>query len=152
MRITNSILSGRSRLLSMHRRLLGTRKRHDDKTTKSSGKDFWRSVGSILIAIVASSHHWLHMLLLTLGLGVLGVGITTMPLTLRIVLVVFSFVVSIGMLFVAWRKRIHNKVVAWVYFFSSVLSLVILATSLPVLVQTNTPAPSAHEQHHHSDM
>lgn len=117
---------------------------------RASGKAIGSSIGSILIAIVASSHHWVHMLLIALGLGAVGAGLFTMPIPIRIGLVAVSVAVSIGMLFVAWHKRTKNKAVAWVYFISSIVSLVIIGTSLPTLVQS--AAPSVHQEHHHDGM
>ncbi|MCL6444449.1 MAG: hypothetical protein K6T83_13525 [Alicyclobacillus sp.] len=123
---------------------------HGASRSRASEKAIGSSIGSILIAIVTSSHHWVHMLLIALGLGAVGAGLFTMPIPIRIGLLVVSVVVSIGMLFVAWRKRTNNKAVAWVYFISSVVSLVIIATSVPTLVQS--AAPSVHQEHHHNGM
>jgi hypothetical protein len=119
-------------------------------------KGILKAIGSILIAIVASSHHWLHTLLIALGLTSLGTGLLSLPPWIKIGFMLFSLFISILMLRVAKRKWNHHRSVSWVYLISSILSIIIVLTSLLQVFTSNDPnqqnndKQAEHQQHHNN--
>jgi hypothetical protein len=115
-----------------------------------------KAIGSILIAIVASSHHWLHTLLIALGLTSLGTGLLSLPTWIKMGFMLFSLLISVLMLRVAKRKWNHHRSVSWVYLISSILSIIIVLTSLLQVFTSNDPnqqnndKQAEHQQHHNN--
>ncbi|MGG5253418.1 hypothetical protein ACQYAD_07960 [Neobacillus sp. SM06] len=117
-------------------------------------KGILKAIGSILLAIVASSHHWVHTLLIALGLTTLGTGLLSLSPWVKLSFMLVSLLVSVWMIRVAIRKWHHHRPVAWVYLISSILSIVIVLTALPqVMAGNNSPSQpqiqqTDHQQHH----
>lgn len=140
----------------MNRDRMVTHRHHPHHHIKKE-KGVWKAIGSILLAIVASSHHWVHTLLLALGFTTLGTAIFSLSPTVKIVFMLISLLVSVWMIVVAARKWNHNRPVAWVYFISSLISIAIVITALPQTLagMTHQPQQQQKEQHqqnqqHHS--
>jgi phosphotransferase system glucose/maltose/N-acetylglucosamine-specific IIC component len=119
-------------------------------------KGILKAIGSILIAIVASSHHWVHTLLIALGLTSLGTGLLSLPPWIKIGFMLISLFISFLMLRVAKRKWNHHRSVSWVYLISSILSIIIVLTSLFQVFTSNNPNQQnkdqkvEHQQHHNN--
>lgn len=116
-------------------------------------KGILKAIGSILVAIVASSHHWVHTLLIALGLTSLGTGLFSLSPWVKIVFMAISLIISILMIRVAVRKWNHHRSVSWVYIISSILSIIIVVSALPQAFAANNPSQqnnqtSIHQQHH----
>ncbi|UOF92285.1 hypothetical protein LSG31_09035 [Fodinisporobacter ferrooxydans] len=122
------------------------------KTKK--GKGIRGSILSILFAFIASSHHWLHTLLIAFGLTSLGASLISMPPAIRTGFMILSLIISFWMLFVAWRKRITNRPAAWVYLISSLISIIVVVTSFSQFTGTPSSVPMSpnatvdHASHH----
>lgn len=124
------------------------------------GKALLKTIGSVLFAIIATSHHWLHILLISVGLTSIGAVLFNMPPLLKIILLAISLVISIRFTFVAKRKWTHERPVAWVYAISSILSIVIVFSAVPQTISaiiqpfSNTQNPNIinTHNHNHSDM
>jgi uncharacterized membrane protein (UPF0182 family) len=124
------------------------------------GKTVLKTIGSVFFAIIATSHHWLHMLLISVGLTSIGAVLFNMPPLLRIILLVISLAISIRFIFVAKRKWRHERPVAWVYVISSILSIVIVFSAVPQTINTIIQSPSNTQNpdsinthdHNHSDI
>lgn len=108
-----------------------------------------KAVGSVILAIIASSHHWLHTLLIALGLTSLGAGLLSLPPYVRIVFLVFSLIVSVWFLSVSRRKWHKDRPAAWVYLISSIISIIVIATSIPQMITDFDPIPQQQEQVDH---
>ncbi|GER71889.1 hypothetical protein BpJC7_31920 [Weizmannia acidilactici] len=124
---------------------------------KNKGKNIFKAIGSILFAIIASSHHWVHTLLIALGLTTLGSGLLSLSPSIKITFMAISLMISIWMIWSAIRKWNHHRSTAWIYLVSSIISIVIVATALvQTVVEINqTPGqepgqeiPMDHSQHH----
>lgn len=116
-------------------------------------KGILKAMGSIFIAILASSHHWVHTLLIALGLTSLGTGLFSLSPWIKIVFMLISLLISVWMIRVALRKWNHHRSVSWVYLISSILSIIIVLTALPqVIADSNTIQQNIqqrdHQQHH----
>jgi energy-coupling factor transporter transmembrane protein EcfT len=116
-------------------------------------KGILKAIGSVLIAIFASSHHWVHTLLIALGLTSLGTGLFSLSPWVKIVFMLISLVISVLMLRVAKRKWNHHRSVSWVYLISSILSIIIVLSALPQTIASNNSDqqninPNVHQQHH----
>ncbi|RSK52366.1 hypothetical protein [Bacillus canaveralius] len=112
-----------------------------------------KAIGSILIAILASSHHWVHTLLIALGLTTLGTGLFSLSPWVKIVFMLLSLVISVWMIRGALRKWNHHRSVSWVYLISTILSIIIVLTALPQIFDDSNPVQQNeqqqdHEQHH----
>jgi hypothetical protein len=92
---------------------------------------FLKAIGSVLLAVIASSHHWLHTLLIALGLTSLGAGFLSMPPIIKLVFLLISLAFSVWFIIVAKRKWYRNRPAAWVYVVSSIISIIIVFTALP---------------------
>lgn len=116
-------------------------------------KSVLKAVGAILWAIIASSHHWLHTLLIALGLTTLGTGLLALPGPVRILFLLFSLAISVRFLFVAKRRWHHDRATAWVYLISSIISIALVFAVVPQTVGSmfNQATQSA-VQHNHNDM
>jgi len=120
-----------------------TKKKNDPKTKKE--RALLKAIGSVLLAIIASSHHWLHTLLIALGLTTLGTGLFALPPTLRLVFLLVSLVLSVWFIIVAKRKWSRNRPAAWVYLISSLISIILVFTAIPDTI-TNFNQPVQQEQ------
>ena len=132
----------------------GLRKcQHIEGGNRRKDKGILKGIGSILLAIVASSHHWVHTLLIALGLTTLGTGLLSISPTSKLIFILISLVVSMWMIFVAIKKWNHNRPAAWVYLISSIISIILVATAIPkIYVDNNQLPPPQEPQHqiHHS--
>lgn len=90
-----------------------------------------KATGSVLFAIFASSHHWLHTLLIALGLTTLGAGLFTMPPLIKLLFLLLSLILSGWFIFIAKRKWSINRPAAWVYLISSIISIILVLTAIP---------------------
>jgi hypothetical protein len=61
------------------------------------------AIGPVALAFLASQHHALHMLLLTVGLGTAGVSFLTMYPAIRRSMLIVSLVVAAALAFYATR-------------------------------------------------
>jgi hypothetical protein len=124
------------------------------------GKTILKTTGSVLFAIIATSHHWLHILLISVGLTSIGAVLFNMPPFLKVTLLIISLIISIRFIFVAKRKWSSERPVAWVYAISSILSIVIVFSAVPQTISTIIQPPSSTQNfntlnthdHNHSDM
>lgn len=67
-------------------------------TKDKNGKTVLKATGSVVLAVIASSHHWLHKLLIALGLTSLGAGLFSLSPSIKIILLLISIVVSLWFL------------------------------------------------------
>ncbi|MDT8899653.1 hypothetical protein [Anaeroselena agilis] len=116
-------------------------------------KSVLEAVGSVLLAIVASSHHWVHTILIALGLTTIGSGLLSLPGPFKILFLLVSLAISVRFIFVARQKWRQDRAVAWVYLISSVISIVLVATAVPqtageLFNQSAQPIIEGHQQHH----
>ncbi|TLS49993.1 hypothetical protein FE782_21890 [Paenibacillus antri] len=114
-----------------------------------------KGAGSVAFAIVASSHHWLHTLLVALGLTTLGAGLFSLSPQVKMIFLAVSLVVSLWFLRVTKRKWRRNRPAAIVYLISSLISIVLVLTALPQTISDFTQVPDQkvideadHENHH----
>lgn len=118
-------------------------------TKDKNGKTVLKAVGSVVLAVIASSHHWLHTLLIALGLTSLGAGLFSLSPSIKIILLLISIVVSLLFLRVSVRKWTVDRPAAWVYLISSIISIILVATSLPqTIVDIKQQPPEKQEQIH----
>lgn len=111
-----------------------------DHSKPKKERPILKATGSVLFAIIASSHHWLHTLLIALGLTTLGTGLLAMPPSIRLVFLLISMAFSIWFLLVARRKWTHHRPAAWVYLISSLISIVLVLTAIPdTILNLNQP-------------
>ncbi|PLR82185.1 hypothetical protein CVD25_08765 [Bacillus canaveralius] len=113
------------------------------------GRGILKAIGSILVAILASSHHWVHTLLIALGLTTLGTGLLSLSPWVKIVFMLLSLVISVWMIRGALRKWNHHRSVSWVYLISSILSIIIVLTALPQIFDDSNPIQQNEEQQEH---
>jgi thiol:disulfide interchange protein len=111
-----------------------------------------KSIGSILFAIFASAHHWLHTLLIALGLTSLGTGLFSLSPAVKIIFLLISLLLSAWFIVVAKRKWIKARPAAWVYLVSSIISIVLVATALPQAISdiADQPQQQIDQQQNHS--
>ncbi|WP_400246539.1 hypothetical protein AB3U99_06665 [Niallia sp. JL1B1071] len=109
-----------------------------------------KAVGSILFAIVASSHHWLHTLIIALGLTTLGAGLVALPPSIRLLLLLASFVFSVWFLIVAKRKWTKDRTTAIVYIVSSLISIILVITAIPDSI-SSMKQQEQQVEHNHND-
>ncbi len=116
----------------------------EDKNHSNPKKErtFLKAVGSVLFAIIASSHHWIHTLLIALGLTTLGTSLLAMPPSIKLVFLVISLALSIWFLRVAKKKWSKDRPAAWVYLISSIISIILVITAIPdTITSLNQPDP-----------
>lgn len=107
---------------------------------------------SILFAIIASSHHWLHTLLIALGLTTLGASLLALSPIMRLLLLFVSFIFSLSFLLVAQRKWTKGRPAAFVYLISSLLSLILVISAIPdTLASVKQPPQQNLQQDHDHD-
>ena len=86
---------------------------HDDRhtapgaaaTTARGARGTLWSIASVVVAFLASQHHTLHMLLLTVGVGGAGASFLTMFPTVRRLMLLLSLVMVGVTLYQHWRHR-----------------------------------------------
>lgn len=105
-----------------------------------------KAVGSVLFAIVASSHHWLHTLLIALGLTTLGTGLLSLPPNIRLIFLMISLILSVWFLRVAKLKWSRNRPAAWVYLISSPISIILVITAIPDTITSVYPQDPVQQQ------
>lgn len=105
-----------------------------------------KSIGSVLFAIFASAHHWLHTLLIALGLTSLGAGLFSFSPIVKMMFLLASLLLSVWFIVVAKRKWRKARPAAWVYLVSSVISIVLVATALPQAIGGFADDPSQLDQ------
>ncbi|WP_075367006.1 hypothetical protein [Desulfosporosinus metallidurans] len=123
---------------------------------RKKGKGIIKATGSVLLAIIASSHHWVHTLLLALGLTTLSSSLLSLSPPTKIIFLLVSLVVSLWFIHIAKRKWIYDRPSAWVYLISSIISIVLVITALPQAISDVLPPsqpqqqqlPQDHNLHH----
>lgn len=119
-----------------------------------------KAVGSVFFAIIASSHHWLHTLLIALGLTTLGTGLLSLPPSISLVFLIISLIFSVWFLRVAKLKWSRNRPAAWIYLISSLNSTILVITAIPdTITSVYTPDPvkqqekqqNTEQQHNHDE-
>ncbi|MDQ0232409.1 hypothetical protein [Metabacillus malikii] len=119
-----------------------------------------KAVGSVLFAIIASSHHWLHTLLIALGLTTIGTGLLSLPPSISLVFLIISLILSVWFIRVAKLKWSRNRPAAWVYLISSLISIILVITAIPdTITSVYTPDPvkqqekqqNTEQQHNHDE-
>ncbi|WP_410513637.1 UPF0182 family protein [Paenibacillus sp. BR2-3] len=122
---------------------------------KSPPKDkaLLKATGSVLFAVVASAHHWLHTLLIALGLTSFGAGLLSLSPPAKMTFLLISLVLSMWFVVVAKRRWKVARPSAWVYLVSSVISIALVVTALPktvaeIVSQPQQQQEDQHNQHH----
>lgn len=112
---------------------------------KKSEKSIIKAAGSVLFAVIASSHHWLHTLLIALGLTTLGTGLLAMPTGLKAILLLLSLIFSVWFIIVSRRKWTSDRPAAVVYLVSSIISIVLVVTAIPQIIAPNNGSAPAQQ-------
>ncbi|GEQ21798.1 hypothetical protein CBU02nite_23040 [Clostridium butyricum] len=131
---------------------------NENNKSKKSEKTILKAIGSVLFAIIASSHHWIHTLLIAIGLTSLGAGLLALPPSLKAGFLMVSLIFSIWFIMVSRRKWSSDRPAAVVYLISSLISIVLVITAIPKTIgefyQTSQPQrqqeQSGHSSHHSS--
>ena len=76
---------------------------------RKKDKGIIKAIGSVLFAIVASSHHWVHTLLIALGLTTLSSSLLSLSPPVKIVFLLVSLVFSAWFIRVAKRKLSYDR-------------------------------------------
>lgn len=113
---------------------------------RKKGKGIIKGIGSVLLAVIASSHHWVHTLLLALGLTTLSSSLLSLSPPTKIIFLLVSLVVSAWFIHIAKRKWSYDRPSAWVYLISSIISIVLLITALPQAISEVLPPSQAQQQ------
>lgn len=118
---------------------------------KKNEKNFLKAMGSVLFAIIASAHHWLHTLLIALGLTTVGTGLLALPPALKVVFLLVSLIFSIWFLIVSKRKWTSDRPAALVYLISSIISIILVTTAIPqTITSLNQPTQQQQNEHGHT--
>lgn len=120
-------------------------------TTDKRDKTLLKAVGSVVLAVIASSHHWLHTLLIALGLTSLGAGLISLSPSIKVIFLLVSLVVSLWFLKVSKRKWRLDRAAAWVYLVSSIISIILVITALPQTIADFKQEPQEQEQQQNHD-
>ena len=121
--------------------------RNSTNMGKKNEKTILKAIGSVLFAIIASAHHWLHTLLIALGLTSLGAGLLALPPALKAVFLLVSLIFSVWFIIVSRRKWISDRPAALVYLISSLISIVLVTTAIPqTITSLNQPAQQSQQQ------
>lgn len=128
---------------------------NNNDTSKKNEKTILKATGSVLFAIIASSHHWVHTLLVTIGLTSLGTGLLALSPALKSVFLMVSLIFSVWFIIVSRRKWISDRPAAIVYLISSLISIILVVTAIPQTIggfyqTTQTQKQSDHSSHHSS--
>lgn len=125
--------------------------RNSTTVSKKNEKTILKATCSVLFAIIASAHHWLHTLLIALGLTTLGAGLLSLPPALRAVFLLLSLAFSVWFIIVARRKWVSDRPAALVYLISSLISIVLVTTAIPQTISSlNQPAQQLQQQNEHN--
>lgn len=119
------------------------------KSKEKKDKPILKSIGSIALAVVASSHHWLHTLLIAMGLTSLGAGLISLSPSVKGVFLLFSLAVSLMFLKVSRKKWNRDRGAAWVYLVSSIISIILVTTALPQTIADFYQSPQEQQQQEH---
>jgi len=120
-------------------------KKSETVQERKQGKGFIKGIGSVLLAVIASSHHWVHTLLLALGLTTFSSSLLSLSPPTKLIFLLVSLVVSAWFIHIAKRKWSYDRPSAWVYLISSIISIALVITSLPQAVSAVLP-PSQQQQ------
>lgn len=104
---------------------------NNETVQEKKDKSIFKAIGSVFFAIIASSHHWLHTLLIALGLSTLSTGLFSVSPSLKFAFLLLSLIFSLGFILLAKRKWSYDRPSAWVYLISSLISIVLVVTALP---------------------
>lgn len=119
-----------------------------------------KTTGSVLLAVIASSHHWLHTLFIALGLTTLGTELFSVSPWVKIFFLLLSILVSVRFLQVSKRRWTQNRPVAAVYLVSSIISIILVLSAIPQTIsdfnqlsvtQQGEQEQVDHERHHSSN-
>lgn len=113
---------------------------------RKKGKGIIKGIGSVLLAVIASSHHWVHTLLLALGLTTLSSSLLSLSPPTKIIFLLVSLVVSAWFIHISKRKWSYDRPSAWVYLISSIISIVLVITALPQAISDVLPPSQAQQQ------
>ncbi|MDA8228615.1 MAG: hypothetical protein M0T74_13130 [Desulfitobacterium hafniense] len=110
------------------------------ETVQNEKKDkgILKGIGSVLFAIIASSHHWVHTLLIALGLTTFSTSLLSLSPPIKLIFLLVSLLVSAWFIRVAKRRWSYDRPSAWVYLISSIISIVLVITALPQTISTLT--------------
>lgn len=106
---------------------------------RKKDKGIIKAIGSVLFAFIASSHHWVHTLLIALGLTTLSSSLLSLSPPTKIIFLLVSLVFSAWFIRVAKRKWDYDRPAAWVYLISSIISIVMVMTALPQAISDVFP-------------
>lgn len=121
------------------------------KRIDKKDKPVLKSIGSIALAVIASSHHWLHTLLIAMGLTSLGAGLISLSPSIKVIFLFFSLAISILFLRVSRKKSHRDRGAAWVYLISSIISIILVTTALPQMIADFDQAPQEQQQQNHDE-
>jgi hypothetical protein len=121
------------------------------KRIDKKDKPVLKSIGSIVLAVIASSHHWLHTLLIAMGLSSLGAGLISLSPSIKVIFLFFSLAISILFLRVSKKKWHRDRGAAWVYLISSIISIILVTTALPQTIADFDQAPQEQQQQNHDE-
>lgn len=122
-------------------------KHHHKVKVEKKERTLLKAIGSVLFAFIASSHHWLHTLLIALGFTTLGSGLLLLSPSIKIIFLLVSLLVSGWFIIVAKRKWNHNRPSAWVYLISSIISIILVVSAIPQTInELNTEKTSPQQQ------
>ncbi len=113
---------------------------------RKKDKGIIKAIGSVLFAVIASSHHWVHTLLIALGLTTLSSSLLSLSPPTKIIFLLVSLVVSAWFIRVAKRKWSYDRPSAWVYLISSIISIVMVITALPQAISDVIPQSQQQQQ------
>ena len=121
-------------------------KKSETVQERKEGKGFLKGIGSVLFAVIASSHHWVHTLLLALGLTTFSSSLLSLSPPTKLIFLLVSLVVSAWFIHIAKRKWSYDRPSAWVYLISSIISIALVITSLPQAVSAVLPPSQTQQQ------
>lgn len=113
---------------------------------RKKDKGIIKAIGSVLFAVIASSHHWVHTLLIALGLTTLSSSLLSLSPPTKIIFLLVSLVVSAWFIRVAKRKWSYDRPSALVYLISSIISIVMVITALPQAISDVIPQSQQQQQ------
>ena len=116
---------------------------------KDKSKSIFKAIGSVLFAIIASSHHWLHTLLIALGLSTLSTGLFSLSPSIKFAFLILSVIFSLGFILLAKRKWSYDRPSAWAYLISSLISIVLVVTALPQTFKALNQQPQQQQEDIH---
>ena len=121
-------------------------KKSETVQERKKGKGFIKGIGSVLLAVIASSHHWVHTLLLALGLTTFSSSLLSLSPPTKLIFLLVSLVVSAWFIHIAKCKWSYDRPSAWVYLISSIISIALVITSLPQAVSAVLPPSQTQQQ------